>query len=431
MKKIKIVTVFVLLFIGSSGATGQARTDFTRNYREAYEAYRQGEYQRALEINRSTLKITPCHPIIIYNIACMYAMLEEPDEAIDWLSRYAEIGSTPGVDITSETDFDSIRETQEFKDLLNKIESNSQPVLHSEEAFRIPEKDLIPEGIAYDPKEETFYFGSTYKSKIVRMNQDGVFSDFTGEKQDGLRSVLGMRVDAERRILWANSVVSSPRTKDYDPVEQGWACVFKYDLHTGKLIRKYGPIGDGYDHILNDLVLAEEGDVYVTDMNTGEIYWISHKSDTLELFIGSDAFMYLNGIALSSDESKIYVADSGNQIFVVDLKTKEFHALPMPEFVTTYGIDGLYFYKNSLIGVQNQMGRVVRFFLDASGNKILRMETIEANNPLFQQIPTTGVVVDSLFYFMANTQIRSFNQDNSIFPTDQLEDVVVLRYRLE
>jgi hypothetical protein len=32
-------------------------------------------------------------------------------------------------------------------------------------AFQIPEVDLIPEGITYDPVEKAFYVSSTYKRK--------------------------------------------------------------------------------------------------------------------------------------------------------------------------------------------------------------------------------------------------------------------------
>src|SRR5215211_7738657 len=72
-------------------------------------------------------------------------------------------------------------------------------------AFRIPEPDLIPEGIAYDPVAQVFYVGSTYKRKIVSVDGRGVVRDFTGEGQDGLWGLLGMRVDAKRRLLWAVS----------------------------------------------------------------------------------------------------------------------------------------------------------------------------------------------------------------------------------
>ena len=37
----------------------------------------------------------------------------------------------------------------------------------SELAFRIPERDLFPEGIAYDPVSDTFFLGSVRKRKNI------------------------------------------------------------------------------------------------------------------------------------------------------------------------------------------------------------------------------------------------------------------------
>ena len=430
-KKASLFMALAVLFMVFSEAAGQARADFNQRYGDAYMAYRRGNFQSALELNQSILEITPSHPLIVYNVSCMHSLLGNTDEAIRWLNRYAEMGAGLGADAANEPDFASLKETPEFRDILKKIESNKQPILRSEEAFRIAEKDLIPEGMAYDPSEEAFYFSSVYKSKILKMNRDGSFSNFTDERQDGLRSVLGMKVDAGRRMLWAISIVGNPGMKEYNPMEQGQSSVFKYDLDTGKLIKRYGPIEDGYDHILNDVVITRQGDAYITDTNTGEIYVISHERDTLEQFIGSDAFMYLNGIALSPDERSLYVADAGNMIFRIDLESRSFQGLIHPESVTTYGIDGLYYYGNSLIAVQNQMQRITRFFLNESGDEITRCEIIEANNPLFEKFPTTGALVGNTFFYMANTQIRSFNRDGSIFPMDQLEEVVVLKVVLE
>jgi sugar lactone lactonase YvrE len=430
-KNASLFLALIVSFAAFSEAAGQARADFNQRYGDAYTAYRRGDYQAALELNQSILEITPCHPLIVYNVSCMHSLLGNTEEAILCLNRYAEMGAGFGADAANEPDFDSLKEASEFREILEKIESNKQPILRCEEAFRITEKDLIPEGMAYDPVEDAFYFSSVYKSKILKMGQDGSFSNFTGERQDGLRSILGLKVDAERRILWAISIVSNPGMKEYNPMEQGQSSVFKYDLDTGKLIKKYGPIEDGYDHILNDLVVTHQGDTYITDTNTGEIYVISQERDTLEQFIGSDALMYLNGIALSPDERSLYVADSGNMIFKIDLETRSFQGLIHPESVTTYGIDGLYFYENSLIAVQNMMQRITRFFLVESGDEITRCEIIEANNPLFERLPTTGVIVGNTFHYMANTQIRSFNPGGTIFPMDQLEEVVVLKYVLE
>ena len=108
-------------------------------------------------------------------------------------------------------------------------------------AFVLPEKDLLPESIAYDSKQGGFYVGSTRKGKIVKISNDGSISDFITSEQSGLWMVIGLKIDAKRRILWACSS-GGDNLEGYnlkDDVEGRPAGVFKFNLDTGKLIKKY------------------------------------------------------------------------------------------------------------------------------------------------------------------------------------------------
>ena len=40
-------------------------------------------------------------------------------------------------------------------------------------AFRVDERDLIPEGLAHDPVTGDFFLGSLFKRKIVRVGRRG------------------------------------------------------------------------------------------------------------------------------------------------------------------------------------------------------------------------------------------------------------------
>jgi hypothetical protein len=73
--------------------------------------------------------------------------------------------------------------------------------------------------------------------------------------------------------------------------------------------------------------------------------------------------------------------------------------------VTLLGIDGLYYHKSTLIGGQNGVNpqRVIRLTLSKDVNRFDRFETLEANNPAFDE-PTLGVLVKHDFYFIAHSQ---------------------------
>jgi hypothetical protein len=73
--------------------------------------------------------------------------------------------------------------------------------------------------------------------------------------------------------------------------------------------------------------------------------------------------------------------------------------------VSTASADGLYWYRDGLIAVQGipTLQRVVRYALTADGTGITSSAVIERGQPVVHQ-PTTGVLVGSRFYYIANSQ---------------------------
>jgi hypothetical protein len=82
-----------------------------------------------------------------------------------------------------------------------------------------------------------------------------------------------MKVDAVRRILWVCSSAES-FMQGYSDADAGKAALFKYDLRTRKLISK-DELGPKPAHLLNDVALNAQGDVFVTDTFSGEIYTVT------------------------------------------------------------------------------------------------------------------------------------------------------------
>jgi len=302
-------------------------------------------------------------------------------------------------------------------------------------AFRIEERELIPEGIAYDPRARTFYVGSTFKRKIVSVDGKGVARDFTGEAQDGLLGALGMKVDAKRRLLWviSSNAGGTMPGKGLGRDCLGCSAVFKYDLRTGRLVKKYALSNKPNVHFLNDLTINSGGDAFITDTVTGDIYLVSRSRDELELFTNLGEKAFPNGIDLSGDERHLFVA-AGGGIRAVNLRDRTSRTLKMPDGVSPVVIDGLYFYKGSLIAIQPFAGqrKVVRYHLDEEANSVSKVEVIESEHPLFNQ-PTTGVIAGKDFYYIANSQLQLFrgiHKPDGAYDKGRLLDVVVLRERL-
>ena len=301
---LKLSWILLLFGLSIQFATVWSQTiqKYQHHMKLADEAYHKKAYNECLIHYEKILELFPQHPRITYQIARIYSLLGNERQALAAADRVIDYGLD--IPLDQDTAFIALKQNFAFQKLLDKLVKSREPINHSNPAFTLAEKDFIPEGIAYDPVKKKFYLGSTAKCRIIEVDVQGNPTDFTSEKQDGLRSVLGMKVDPERRILWVNSIVGSPPPVDVDSSEVGWSGVFKYDIDTGRLIKKYTIHVKDESHLFNDLVYTIEGDVYLSDSDHGAIYKIPHDNDELELFLRSDDFTYPNGIALSAHKTE-------------------------------------------------------------------------------------------------------------------------------
>lgn len=406
----------------------QTQTRDSRYYSEqAIKAYEAKNYSAYLENMKMALNLRPDHPRLMYNLASAHALSGNKTEALALLTRVAEMGLIYAAD--KDSDFDSIKESDEFRAVLRKFENNKAPVSRSATAFTINQKGLITEGIAYDPTKETFYVSSVHQRKILSVGKDGAVRDFATER-DGLWSVLGMKVDAGRRHLWVTTA-AIPQMMNYTEEESGRSAIFKFDLTTGRLLKKYPLPGKPEKHLLGDLVVNSRGDVFATDSVSPTLYTIDRRKDELEVFMSGEPFVSAQGLDFSEDEKQLFVADYSRGIFVIDLGTKKhFNLTPAPGS-TLLGIDGLYFYRHSLIATQNgtNPNRIIRLHLDRSLKAVERLEILEANNPLFDE-PTLGVRVRDTFYYVANSQWGAVNNKGQLAPPEKLRDPLILKVKL-
>ena len=170
--------------------------------------------------------------------------------------------------------------------------------------------------------------------------------------------------------------------------------------------------------------------MFTTDSLSPAVYVIHPEKDEIELFLENEGFVSPQGLAFSGDERHLFMADYSTGLFDIDVRTKSVVHLPPLEGATLLGIDGLYFHKGSLIGVQNGVTpwRVVRIFLSDDFKRVERLQIIEANNPVFE--PTLGVIVKDSFYFIANSQWGLVDEKGQLGPADKLADPIILRVKL-
>jgi hypothetical protein len=397
-------------------------TDSLNEYIQlSIKAYQSKDYSEYHRLTSKIVYLEPQNYRYRYKFACACALNGDLQSTIKILRFLLDKDYDLALLAETDSDFDLIRNSEPFQEIINLIKEKTRPLNNSHIAFSIPEKDLIPEGIAYDPLDEAFYLSSVQKCKIIKIDKYGRISDFTEQRQNGLISVLGLRVDVERRILWA--VSSYGFYKANIPRELlGTTGVFKYDLKTKKLLKKY-MLPQEENHMLNDLTIDSNGDVYVTDWRVPAIYMIK---DTIKKFI--DLPRRPNGIDFSDNGTKLFVA--GNGIGVLDISKKTFRELKHPVNICLSG-DGLYYYKNSLIAIQNGgLRKITRFYLNEAQDEIVRSQPLEAYHPLFN-LPTTGALVGNEFYFIANSQLQAYDEEGNLFPLSELEETKILKIELK
>jgi len=342
---------------------------------------------------------------LLHALAEQHAALGHRDEALRALRRLDALGWPYAL---LDAELAALGSDPAYRELAARFAAREPQVRRSERAFVLGDRELVPEGIAHDPRSDTFFVGSIRKRKIVAVTRGGAARDFVPPAQGGLLAVLGLHVDAARRHLYA-ATFASGAMEGASAALTGTAALFRYDADTGALLGKYVlPGRPGEPHLLNDVAVAPGGEVYVTDSEAGAVWRLRPGAGALEPFLPAGTMIYPNGIALSPDGARLFVAHFRG-IARVDVASGKTAPLSAPAAIRCAGVDGLALHQGALVAVQNGLGRarITRYPLDVALDTITGEEILESGNPVFAGIPTTGVVAGGAFYYIANSQIRS------------------------
>ena len=135
---------------------------------------------------------------------------------------------------------------------------------------------LNPEGIEYDPTDQTFLLSSLNAGPIVKVALDGTYTSFTSGEDFPL-STAGLEVDhARNRLLVAG--LNGTELMDDDPETKGVSFLRVYNLQTGVLeqdvhLSALAPEAPAY--MANDIAVDLDGNAYVSDWFAGLIYKVT------------------------------------------------------------------------------------------------------------------------------------------------------------
>jgi sugar lactone lactonase YvrE len=397
------------------------------HYRAAVRAYEAHDLPGFLEHAREAQARRPAHGGVIYALASALALNGDAAGALATLGHFASLGYS--ADVAADSDFAGLRGDEAYAELARRLEHNRAPIVASEVAFELPQTDLLAEGIAHDPREDVFYVGSVRQAKIFRVTGKGAVTEFAPALPDGW-APLGLRVDAKRNALWV-ATGALAQTAGYNAADSGRSALLRFDLRSSRPTGRYFAPSDGTPHLIGDLVVTRGGDVYATDSRAPVLYRIRAGGDSLERFLESPLLLSAQGLAFTPDERTLYVADYARGILRVDPARRSVSLIETAGSVLALGVDGLYFHRGGLVGIQNGVTphRVVRFTLDRRGDRLVGMKTLERAHPRYHE-PTLGVLEDDQLYYIGNSQWDRFGEDGRIASPESLEPTVVLRLPL-
>lgn len=342
----------------------------------------------------------PEHGAALFFLARLYARLGELQKTMALLKECATLDQ--GFDPGAARGLRVLQDNAEFQELVEQTRRRYPPVHHARVAFTVRDKDLFPEGLAVDAEKRLFYMGSMHRKKIVKITTSGEVFDFVPEGLYGLNPVGGIRIDPLDHDVWAAS----------DPGKTRASELLHFDAQ-GKLLERYPAPGTGRRD-LNDLVLRGDREVYATDSFADLVYRFDRKLHKFTSLKFPRPIFVPNGITLSGDGNLLYVADMLG-VIMIDLGTGAAQDVVPGAHNTLAGIDGLYWYKGDLIGVQYGTAayRVMRWSLAKDGRTVTASEVLERGTDLVND-PTTGAIFQGNFYFMANTGIYNLENDEIV-----------------
>jgi DNA-binding beta-propeller fold protein YncE len=274
---------------------------------------------------------------------------------------------------------------------------------------------LYPEGITFDDKRELIYLSSLTQGKISSVDKQGNYKVVCEDPR--LIATVGLKYNNRTGKLYVTNddMGMSPRSTDATKFSMAQLAII--DVASSKLetIVDLSGLTSG-KHMLNDLTIDNEDNVYITDSYAHVVYKVdkSNKASILSqspLFKPDSITLGLNGIAYHKGGFLLLAKSVQGSLLKVSLKDPsvvEQVKLPEPLF---WG-DGIYFTSDKdLVVVRNRFSKTV--FLHSDDN--WASATIVKEEKATDLMPTTATAYNGNVYVI-NSRLSEI-KDNK--PTKQ------------
>ena len=286
-------------------------------------------------------------------------------------------------------------------------------VVHSRVVATLADSTFWPEGVDYDPRSGRYYLASVRHGTIAELRTDGSARELWPRRQRGIGAMLGVRVDTARGVLWATTT-SLPQLEGFEPGDAPIAALLRIRIADGTIERRWDVAPAPRGHVLGDLAVAPNGDVWMTDSFEPVAYRLRAGGDTLER-ITSPLFRSLQGVAPAPDGRTVFLADYSRGLLALDVATGEVTRLEDAAKLSSRGCDGIVLdVHGAIIAIQNGVApaRVMRFVIDPARRRVLTATVIDRNAAIADE-PTIGTIAGDAFVYVANSQWEKYDESGA------------------
>lgn len=182
--------------------------------------------------------------------------------------------------------------------------------------IELPSGFQYPNGITR-ASDGTLYVGSVTSGQILQIRADGEIETFFSGS-DEVFAATSLRLDEQRGLLWGASPDFLGTREPTGELVRRPHRIFAIDMRSGKVVRVILMPDSGFG---NDIAIAPDGGVYVTDSSHPRIHYLAPGANQFQTWVENERFrseeIGLAGIARSPDGTVIVGMYSAGELLKV------------------------------------------------------------------------------------------------------------------
>lgn len=367
----------------------------------AYQAYQDKNWVRFYSNNMKLHNQRPYSPEYLLNIVLATSSLDRKRTAYGYMLKMQQQGLSYDFNDYEETA--NIRGSEAYEYMNDLMIKAGEP---SGEGTRFFELDFHPGhlgDVAWDESRERFLVGTRNDGRLLAVDDSGKAELLLrADEENGLWSIDGIAVDTKNNHLWIASS-ATPDFSGFEKADLNRGGLFGFDLETLEPVKRYDLPTDRFRHSLGSVAVTDNGDVYVIDRATPIIYRKPTSGDRLQAFAGGPQLVAFTDIAVTPDNSRLFVTDAVMGVLLIDPAAHRSAMLEGPDNLNLFGIYGIEFVDRKLFITQSGLNpqRILRLELNADGTSVTNVAPMASSLEAFDT-PGIGTVRDGSLYYFAN-----------------------------